>query len=74
MLTFFSSYVRVCAADREHAAGVPQHGDPWLRSPRRRQARVHGALLQRQGQVGLAWPPCHSLTMGHVWKSGYHSC
>jgi len=41
-------------ADWEHAAGVPQHGHPWLRCARRRQARVHGALLQRQGQVGLA--------------------
>jgi hypothetical protein len=35
-----------CAVDREHATGVPQQGDRWVR---RRQARVHGALLQRQG-------------------------
>ena len=39
----------------QHPAGVPQRGHPWLRGPRRRQARVHGALLQRQGQVGV-WP------------------
>jgi hypothetical protein len=48
---FFPLYFDACAADGEQAIGGPQQGHRRLHGASCRQARVHGVLLWREGQV-----------------------
>jgi hypothetical protein len=72
----FSSVLRWVCSWLKHTIGVPQQGHRRLRS---RQARVHGALLQRQGQVSLLLlsfliPMIFSFVSGFELKICYLCC